>query len=137
MKQAASADPVLVSYRTARYKAVAVPAGRRPAVIRDIMRFRAGTPPAGRTEVRLRHTASHLLLDVRCREPDPAAIRTGNTRDGMELWSGDLIEIFFGAIEPVPWQLQLAVGAGGGRFDSSGRYDQSAAECSFASVMPR
>ncbi len=124
MKSSSLQGTPIVSYRTARYKAIAVPSGKRPAIIRDITQFHARTPPKGRTDVQLRRTASHLLLDVRCREPDPSAVRAGNTRDGMDVWSGDLIEIHFGAIEPAPWQLQLAVGAGGGRFDSSGQYDQ-------------
>lgn len=45
-----------------------------------------------------------------------------NIEDGMSLWKGDLIEIFFGAVEPVSWPFPLAVGAGGGRLDSRGRY---------------
>ena len=37
-------------------------------------------------------------------------------------WAGDLAEIFFGAMEPDPWLLQLAVGVRGNRFDSSGNF---------------
>ncbi len=77
----------------------------------------------GKTELRLWRDSTNLFMQVSCFEPDPALIRSENNQDGMGTWDGDLIEIFFGAIEPVPWLLQLAVGAGGGRFDSRGQYD--------------
>ncbi len=38
-------------------------------------------------------------------------------------WSGDLAELHFGAMEPDPWLLQLAVGVRGNRFDSTGNYN--------------
>ncbi len=111
----------IVSYSTKQYKALAVPV-RKPTVIRDILLYKTEKTPEGKTEAHLRRDATNLYLEVSCFEPDPALIRAENKADGMGIWKGDLIEIFFGAVEPVPWLLQLAVGAGGGRFDSRGQY---------------
>ncbi len=113
----------IVSYFSKRYKAAAVPA-RKTVVINDIFQYKTEKKPEGRTELRVRRDAENLYLEVSCFEPDSSLIRAENTQDGMSVWKGDLIEIFFGAVEPVPWLLQLAVGAGGGRFDGRGHYDQ-------------
>lgn len=111
----------IVSYFSKRYKAVAVPI-RKEAVVKDIFQYKTEMKPEGRTELRLRYDAESLFLAVSCFEPDASLVRAENRQDGMGIWSGDMIEIFFGAIEPVPWLLQLGVGAGGGRFDSRGDY---------------
>ena len=113
----------IVSYSTKPYKALSVPLGK-PVLIKDIYQWKSGKKPVGGTELRLCRDPANLYLHVSCFEPDPALIQSENIQDGMGIWNGDLIEIFFGAIEPVPWLLQLAVGAGGGRFDSRGQYDQ-------------
>lgn len=110
-----------VSYATRKIKTLALPAGNTVA-FSDFYHFGSSRLATGRTVVTLWHDRVWLHLDICCHEPDPAVVADGNRDDGMGLWQGDLLEIFFGAIEPVPWQLQLAVGAGGGRFDSCGRY---------------
>lgn len=40
------------------------------------------------------------------------------------IWSGDMAEIHFGAMEPDPWLMQLGVGVNGSRFDSTGFFDR-------------
>lgn len=110
-----------VSYATRKVKALALPPGKK-VTFSDFCHFGSSRPPAGRTVATFWHDRVWLHLEVCCHEPDPGAVADSNRDDGMSLWQGDLIEIFFGSIEPVPWQLQLAVGAGGGRFDSCGRY---------------
>ncbi len=117
-----SLAPRLVSYSAGVYKAVSVPAVGS-VLIEDISQWKTGDAALGRTEARLWHDASSLYLEVSCFEPEAALIQSNNKSDGMRVWDGDMIEIFFGAVEPVPWLLQLAVGAGGGRFDSRGQYD--------------
>ncbi len=123
----------VVSYSSKRYKAVAVSA-RKAVVVKDILQFSTEKTPVGRTEFRLRRDAENLYLEVSCFEPDPSLIRAENSQNGMGIWKGDMIEIFFGAVEPVPWLLQLGVGAGGGRFDGRGDYDLWEASTSRDSV---
>ncbi len=132
-KPALCSSQSIVSYSTKSYKAVSVPMGK-PVLIKDIAQWKTGKKPVARTELRLWRDTANLYLHVSCLEPKPELIRTENKQDGMGVWKGDLIEIFFGAIEPVPWLLQLAVGAGGGRFDSRGLYDQWEAKTSHDSA---
>ena len=40
------------------------------------------------------------------------------------VWSGDMAEIHFGAMEPDPWLMQLGLGINGARFDSTGYFDR-------------
>jgi len=121
-----------VSYATKKYKAVFVPLykpskekgniWRSAAKLKDIHRFKSGEQPDAATEVSLLRDGTTLYIKVSCFEPDPERINDNNRTDTGKLWEGDLIEVFFGAVGPVPWLLQLVIGAGGGRFDSSGNY---------------
>ncbi|MFA6929253.1 MAG: metallophosphoesterase [Lentisphaeria bacterium] len=117
-----------VSYFSKQYKALALSQGEE-VLVEDIMQFRTGKLPAGKTRLKIWQEYGSLFLEVHCQEPDPAQIRANISANGMAVWEDDLLEIFFGAIEPVPWQLQLAVGAGGGRFDSQGTYNLWDARC--------
>jgi len=130
----------IVSYGTNKYKAISVPLLKlgdtgesiwQGAVeIKDIHRFKSGEQPVAVTEVCLVRDGAVLHIKVSCFEPEPERINANNPFGTVNLWDGDLIEVFFGAVEPVPWLYQLAVGAGGGRFDSSGNYDLWSAETS-------
>ena len=56
-------------------------------------------------------------------EEDPANIvRQQNLK--ASVWSGDMAEIHFGAMEPDPWLMQLGLGINGARFDSTGYFDR-------------
>lgn len=77
--------------------------------------------PAAPTEMRLWRDGEFLCLDIACFEPG-GKIVAGVREDGMGIWHDDLVEIFFGSLSPEPWLLQLAVSAGGARFDSTGEY---------------
>lgn len=112
----------IVSYRTNRLKALAIPEGTR-ATANDFGHYQTGEKTEAPTEFTAWQENGNLMLQVSCHDPHPEQIRDDNTKDGMTIWQGDMLEIFFGAIAPVPWQLQLAVGAGGGKFDSCGKQD--------------
>ena len=118
----------LVSYRTTPYKALALPRENEPVFFNDLVCYKTGEPHDRTTEAEISRDRDSLYLKVYCREKDPSQIKAGNTPDAASVWSGHLLEIFFGAIAPDPWQLQLCVGAGGGRFDSQGRYDEWSAK---------
>ncbi len=127
-----AADSVLcgkwVSYFSKKYKAIALSPGKE-VLIEDIRQFRTGRVPAGKTKVRIWQSSGMLNIVIFCFEPDSTQIRANVSEDGMGIWEDDLVEVFFGAIDPVPWQVQLAVGAGGGRFDSQGSYGSWHAHC--------
>ena len=114
----------LVSYRTTPYKALALPRENEAVIFDDLENYGIGGPGKLSTRVEMGRDNFYLSLKVFCYEPDPEKVNASNSADGLTLWSGDLLEIFFGAMAPEPWQLQLCVGAGGGRFDSQGRYDE-------------
>ena len=118
----------LVSYRTTPYKALALPHENEIVVFDDIEKYQTGGPGKLATRVELSRDNLFLYLKVFCNDPEPQKVINTNTADGSSLWGGDLLEIFFGAMAPQPWQLQLCVGAGGGRFDSQGRYDEWSAK---------
>lgn len=120
----------LVSYHTTPYKALSLPAAGSVIEFDDFCCFASGRAAELRTVVKMYRTADELVMNVDCLDGDPEKINACNTRGGDDLWKGDLLEIFFGAIAPEPWQIQLCVGAGGGRFDSQGCYSQWRAECS-------
>jgi len=114
----------LVSYRTTPYKALALPHENEAVVFDDVEKYQTGGQGRFSTRVEMSRDNVFLYLKVFCFDPEPQKVINTNTADDRSLWTGDLLEIFFGAIAPQPWQLQLCVGAGGGRFDSQGRYDE-------------
>ena len=114
----------LVSYHSTPYKALALPADGSVAAFEDIGRFQTGAESPLRTRAELSRDGDSLWLKVSCFDPEPEKVITDNVPGCASLWSGDILEIFFGAVAPEPWQIQLCVGAGGGRFDSQGRYDE-------------
>ena len=114
----------LVSYHTTPYKALALPADGSPVVFEDFSRFISGEDSPLHTRAELSREGDFLHLKVFCDDPEPGSVIATNTPGCRSLWSGDILEIFFGAIAPEPWQIQLCVGAGGGRFDTQGRYDE-------------
>ena len=114
----------LVSYHTTPYKALALPRENEVVTFDDLVCYQTGKPHEQPTRAGLSRDRDHLYLKVCCYESDPSKVNACNTPDAPSVWSGHLLEIFFGAIAPEPWQLQLCVGAGGGRFDSQGRYDE-------------
>ena len=118
----------LVSYHTTPYKALALPHENETVSFSDLVCYKTGEPHDLTTDVEISRDRENLYLKVYCRENDPSQVKAGNTPDAASVWSGHLLEIFFGAIAPEPWQLQLCVGAGGGRFDSQGRYDEWSAK---------
>ena len=122
----------LVSYRTPPCKALALPHENEIVVFDDIEKYQTGGPGKLATRVELSRDNLFLYLNVFCNDPEPQKVINTNTADDRSLWTGDLLEIFFGAIAPQPWQLQLCVGAGGGRFDSQGRYDEWTAKTMLA-----
>ncbi|MBQ6472890.1 MAG: metallophosphoesterase [Victivallales bacterium] len=109
-----------VSYRTNRLMALAIPQGTR-ATASDFGHYQTGEATDATTEFTVWQEDGSLVLQVLCHDPHPEQVCTDYAEDGMDIWKGDLLEIFFGAIDPIPWQLQLAVGAGGGKFDSCGK----------------
>lgn len=110
----------IVSYASKAYKALAVPDGKTSAVLTDFTSFPAKKKLKNKTEIHLRRDLKNLYLDVFCFDSKP--VHAKNKKGGMPIFeSGDRLEIFFGAVDPVPWMIQLAVGAGGGKFDNQGR----------------
>ena len=123
----------LVSYHTTPYKALSLPPSGQAAVFDDFCCFGSGEVAELRTVVKMYCSDNELVIDVDCLDDEPEKINACNTPGSDDLWAGDLLELFFGAIAPEPWQIQLCVGAGGGRFDSQGCYSQWRAECSVSS----
>ena len=122
-EQTAVAGNCIVSYASKPYQAIAIPAEKPPAVLTDFKTFKTEKKPSAPTEIRLRRDSKNLYLDVFCFEN--RTIHDQNCKDGMPLFEdGDRLEIFFGAIDPIPWMIQIAIGAGGGRFDSQGRENE-------------
>ena len=112
----------VVSYASNGYKAISVPEKKKTALLNDFCTFRVHKKPVVPTEIKLSRNKNELLLEVHCFDTKP--VHTENKSNGMSLFEkGDRIEIFFGAIEPVPWMIQFAIGAGGGKFDSQGKTD--------------
>ena len=103
----------LVSYRTTPYKALALPHENEAVVFDDVEKYQTGGPGKFSTRVEMSRDNVFLYLKVFCFDPEPQKVINTNTADDRSLWTGDLLEIFFGAIAPQPWQLQLCVGAGG------------------------
>ncbi len=121
--QTAASGNCIVSYASKPYKAIAIPADKTHAVLTDFQTFKTEKKPSAPTEIRLRRDAKKLYLDILCFEKN--TIHDQNDRDGMPIFAGgDRLEIFFGAVEPIPWMIQLAIGAGGGRFDSQGKENE-------------
>ena len=115
----------LISYHTTSYKALALP-DENPVVFDDVVQYQTGAVPELATRVEMQRRGDQLCMKVLCFDSKP--VNASNTPGCASVWSGDILEIFFGAIAPEPWQLQLCVGAGGGRFDSQGRYEEWSAE---------
>ena len=112
----------LVSYHTTPYKALSLPPSGQAAVFDDFCCFGSGKAAELRTVVKMYCSDNELVINVDCLDDEPEKINACNTPGSDDLWAGDLLELFFGAIAPEPWQIQLCVGAGGGRFDSQGCY---------------
>lgn len=118
----------LISYASSPLKALSVPTleSGKEIIADDFLRFRGG-PAEAKTEFRLKRDHENLYLRVICFEP--AEIRTQEKRNDWSLCeNGDRLEIFFGAMEPVPWLIQFVAGAGGGRCDNMGFPDQWSVE---------
>ncbi len=86
----------------------------------DFRRYKSEAAPEAATRVTVLRHGGDLYLGIRCEEPGEVAAGIGE--DGFAIWQGDLVEIFFGAMEPEAWCMQFGVGAGGGRFSDSGDY---------------
>ena len=103
-------------------KCIYVPKVPGKAVIEDFDIFYNGKRPVtgkkpAPTKVELSRDAQRLYLHVIADEP--VKVRDNNKADHINLWRGDLFEIFFGNMEPDPWCMQFVVGAGGGRFSDA------------------
>ena len=107
----------LISYASSPFKALSVPLDRcgHKVTANDFLRFHGGIPE-GKTEMRLSRSREELFLQVRCFEPAGLRIQKAD----RSVFSDDHLEIFFGAMEPVPWLMQFVVGAGGGQWDNMG-----------------
>ena len=70
----------------------------------------------------LRRDERHLYISFTRHKPTPVQIHPPGVKGN--LWDeGDLIELLFGSVDGSSFLLQLAVGASGNRFDSTGDYD--------------
>ena len=107
----------LISYASSAFKALSVPLEQsgHKAVANDFLRFHGGIPD-GKTEMQLSRSRDELLLKVRCLEPTTVWHQNAN----RNAFSDDHLEIFVGAMEPVPWLMQFVVGAGGAQWDDMG-----------------
>lgn len=75
-----------------------------------------------KSEMALFRTAGHLVIGLFFHESPENITRPESIYSNP--WTGDLVEIIFGDMEPDPWLWQIAVGVTGIRFDSSGNYDK-------------
>ncbi len=116
---------MVVSCSPVPYKAIAVPFsadGSLCAKADDFSLFGKSGTPKYRTEMYLWHDSQKLHLRVISSEPK--GVSAVPCPDGAGVWNGsDMLEIFFGAVEPEGWLFQFAVTAAGARFDSTGKYD--------------
>ena len=90
----------LVSYHTTPYKALALPHENEIVVFDDIEKYRTGGLGQLATRVELSRDTLYLYLKVFCNDPEPQKVIDTNTADDRLLWTGDVLEIFFGAIAP-------------------------------------
>lgn len=74
------------------------------------------------SEVSLFYTETHLYIGLFFHEDPENFIRQKD--EHASVWSGDMVEIHFGAMEPDPWLYQTGLGINGNRFDSTGNYDK-------------
>ena len=112
----------LISYASSALKAISVPLNGDPVSVEDFSKFHGGTPEA-QTEMSLSRSGNELFLEVICHEP--AEIHAQNTNNDWSIFScGDRLEIFFGSLSPEPWLMQFTIGAGGGRADNKGRFEE-------------
>jgi len=92
-----------------------------PAVDVDgFSNYKTGQPAAVDSRFSLRHEGDTLRLEVFC--PSPVPVRAENRDNGTKVWSGDVVEVFFGPVEGVKDRLlsQFVLGAGGGRYRGNG-----------------
>jgi hypothetical protein len=90
------------------------------AEVDGFINFKTGKPADVDSRFSLRLEGDVLLLDVFC--PSPAPVRAENRGDGSKVWSGDVVEVFFGPVEGARDRLlsQFVLGAGGGRYRGNG-----------------
>lgn len=106
----------LISYASTALKALSVPLDSVPVQSDDFFKFHGGDP-VGKTEIKLSRSRTELFLEVICQEPEE--IHAQNTDNDWSIFDkGDRLEIFFGTLDPEPWLMQFAIGAGGGKADN-------------------
>lgn len=94
---------------------------------RDFVQLKKKVPSSAETCVKLLADRENLYIGVVCREP--LQVRDNIKDNGMSIWNGDVVEIFFGPKNGGRILSQFAIGAGGGRYATRGkgeirRYDQ-------------
>jgi len=82
--------------------------------------YKTGQPAAVDSRFGLWLEGDVLHLDIFCPAPEP--VRAENRDDGSKVWSGDVVEVFFGPVEGAKDRLlsQFVLGAGGGRYRGNG-----------------
>lgn len=95
-----------------------------PGWVNDFHTIYSKSPVCDRVSFALLQDADCLYIAFKIAIPQ--AERRYQNPDS--LWSGEMIELHFGAMAPDPWLLQLCAGINGQRFDSSGAYDLWQAE---------
>ena len=97
------------------------PVWKKAVYADDFAPYRKETLDKG-SELYIFHTTSHLYIGLFFHEDPANIIRQKNEHSSA--WSGDMVEIHFGAMEPDPWLYQTGLGISGNRFDSTGNYDK-------------
>lgn len=67
-------------------------------------------------------TETHFVIGMFFYEDPANFIRQPNQHSSV--WSGDMVELHFGSMEPDPWLYQTGLGISGNRFDSTGNYEK-------------
>lgn len=96
---------------------------RSAATAEDFVLFRKNSVQEQKSRFSVFRTPDTLMLGFFFSELPENRVKSPDLTDGNGIWESDMAEIHFGGMEPEPWLLQLGIGIGGGRFDSSGQYD--------------
>ncbi|MCQ2396176.1 MAG: metallophosphoesterase [Lentisphaeria bacterium] len=97
----------------------------------DFERFPTGGLPKKSTQMCLFRDTEALYFGFFCQEAPEDRVHADMSGEASmyQLWSGDMVELHFGEMDPDPWKLQLCIGIDGQRFDSTGTPDGWEAKC--------